>query len=549
MAAIKVLLVRGGGYHPFEAGAAILRQTFENAGMARCTLADRDTAFDGDLSGYDVVVLYAQGGKLTSKQEKNLCGFVRGGGGLVGFHCASDSYVENAEFMKMIGTHFVSHAPGTPPFEVEIANAEHPLADGLEPFTIVDEFYLLERKSDDLDVFLTAQWQGKPQPMAYTKSYGDGRVFYSANGHDERAFRNPGLQRLAVRALLWAAGRFKPIEEPIGVGLLGYGATFNMGKLHADLLTQAGGFEITAVCDLLPERRQKAEEELPGVVTYPNVHEMLKDNSVEMVVCILPHDVHAENVVHALRAGRHVVCEKPFCLSEKQAASMLDAARKSKVTLTVFQNRRWDHHYMAAKRIVESGMIGEVFETHLDFASYSHPGTWWRSDKKISGGVLFDWGAHVLDWMLHLIPHKVVGVSAYYQKRKWMMVTNEDHVRVVLRFANGAVANFANSSLYGCEPPGWRILGTEGGIHLPTIFDAEATVRTFAHGEPRVTKVPTGQDTWPSFYKLLRDHLHYGAPVPVRPESSARVIHIMDTAEKSAKVGRELPFADKYFGK
>ena len=129
MAAIKVLLVRGGGYHRFNPCAQILKQTYEHGGLAKCTLAERDTAFDQDLSGYDAVVLYTQGGTLTKSQERNLCRFVKAGGGLVGFHCASDSYVDNPEFMKMIGTHFVTHAPGTLIAAPERSGVSRPLVD------------------------------------------------------------------------------------------------------------------------------------------------------------------------------------------------------------------------------------------------------------------------------------------------------------------------------------------------------------------------------------------------------------------------------------
>jgi type 1 glutamine amidotransferase len=91
MAAIKVLLVKGGMWHPFDTCAALLKRTYEDGGLADCTVADRDTAFDQDLSDYDVVVLYTQGGRLTRRQEKNLCQFVHRGGGLIGFHCATRS--------------------------------------------------------------------------------------------------------------------------------------------------------------------------------------------------------------------------------------------------------------------------------------------------------------------------------------------------------------------------------------------------------------------------------------------------------------------------
>ncbi len=549
MSRLRVLVVKGGLWHPFDACAAILKRAYEDGGLATCTVAERDTAFDGDLDRYDVIALYTQGGTLSRRQEARLCGFVRSGGGLVGFHCASDSFLGNAEFIRMLGTRFLSHGPGTSKFGIEVSGGEHDLAEGLQKFDIVDEFYILGREAEPVDVFLTAQWQGEPAPMAYTRTYGEGRVFYTALGHDERAFRHPEFQRLAVRGLLWAAGRWRPMGEPIGVGLLGYGATFNMGKLHATQMQQAGGFELVAACDIDPARARAAEEDFPGIASYPSLDEMLKDDRVRMVVNITPHHVHAELVLAALRAGRHVVTEKPFCVSQRQADAMIAEARRSRLMLTVYQNRRWDRQFLTARRLVESGVVGEVFETQLDYAAYGHPGTWWRSDRRISGGLGFDWGAHVIDWMLHLIPRRVIAVSGYCQKRKWLMCTNEDHVRIVMRFDNGAAANFACSQLYAAKSPGWVILGTEGAIHFPTIFDKEATLTTYPHGVAQVTQVPCGEDEWPSFYRNVSEHLHHGMPLAVRPESSARAIGIVETAGKSSRARRELPFRDTYFGR
>ncbi|MBI3991488.1 MAG: ThuA domain-containing protein, partial [Candidatus Omnitrophica bacterium] len=474
----KVLLVTGGGFHPFDLCGSILKETYEHRGLAECTLVNRDEAFNKDISGYDAVAIYTQGGKLNPEQEKNLISFVKNGGGVVGFHCASDTFKDNAEYLSMIGSKFIGHGPGTPDFPVKVSSAAHPLSVRLPDFHITDEFYILEQQDKNLDIFLTSSWQGKQQPMAYTKEYGKGKVFYTALGHDERAFRNPSFKKLAIRGLLYVTKNWKKEGSHIGVGLLGYGGAFNMGKYHSDSMLLAGGFKPVAACDIDPSRLKQAQTEIPGIKIYSDLEKMLEDKNVDIVVVILPHNLHFNAAMKVMKAGKGAVIEKPFCIKSEEADELIEVSRENKVLLTVYQNRRWDHQFLTAKKLVETGAVGDVFETQIDIGVFGYPGNWWRSDKEIAGGLLYDWGSHCIDWMLHIIRDKVVSVSGYSQKRVWHMVTCEDHFRVIMRFRNGGVANFSNSTIYAIPNPGWRIIGTKGTIHFPTIFDEQADLYT-----------------------------------------------------------------------
>ena len=205
---LNVLIVQGGDAHPFEGCSKILKEVYEKGGLANCEITHRDIGFERNLDKYDVVVIYTEGGELTRRLEENICNFVSRGKGIVGLHCASDSFRKNEEYIKMLGSYLKSHHPGTPNFTVEVTQKDHPLARRMKNFNITDEFYILELK-DRVSVFLSAFSHSKQEPMAYTKSYGKGRVFYSANGHDERAFRNPYFKNLAIRGLLFASGRWK----------------------------------------------------------------------------------------------------------------------------------------------------------------------------------------------------------------------------------------------------------------------------------------------------------------------------------------------------
>ena len=134
---------------------------------------------------------------------------------------------------------------------------------------------------------------------------------------------------------------------------------------------------------------------------------MLAMPDLDLVVNILPHNLHAPMTLCAWKPGKHVVLEKPFCITV--ARSQRDDRRGTAegLMLSLFHNRRWDGDYLTIRDIIDRGLIGDIFHIECGQGNYGHPGFWWRSDKAISGGVMHDWGAHFLDWILNLVPSPV----------------------------------------------------------------------------------------------------------------------------------------------
>ncbi len=214
-----------------------------------------------------------------------------------------------------------------------------------------------------------------------------------------------------------------------------------MGLHHSNSINQVEGMQVVAVCDVDKKRTAQAEQDLPGIVAYNDVKDLLKDDGVDLCVVILPHNLHAKIAIECSRAGKHVVVEKPMCVTTKEATAMIEAAKKADKVLTVFHNRRHDGDFKALRDAVRSGIIGDVFHVEMFMGNHSRPGDWWRSDKEISGGAFFDWGAHCLDWLLHIIDQKLDYVTGHFHKLVWDHVTNEDQVEASIRFQGGAVAN------------------------------------------------------------------------------------------------------------
>lgn len=328
-------------------------------------------------------------------------------------------------------------------------------------------------------------------------------------------------------------------ERKVKAAVVGYGAAFNMGKSHAKWMNDTGRIETVAACDIDPPRMVAAAEDYPGIRTYLHIDDLLAKSDAELVVVITPHDSHADLAIKALNAGRSVVVEKPMCLSVAEATAMIEAAKRNNVTLTTFHNRRHDGDFKAIKEVLDKGTIGEVFHLEAFMGGFNKPRDWWRSDKAISGGCMYDWGAHFADWILNFIPEKMVSVTGFFHNRVWNEYTNEDQTQAIIRFESGATADLTISSIAHAGKPRFRILGTRGAIvdHWGGSFK----LTTEVDGIRVEGEVKYKESTWPLYYENLAAHLLDGAPLEVTPESSRRTIVIFETAEKSAKSGKTEP--------
>jgi predicted dehydrogenase len=326
--------------------------------------------------------------------------------------------------------------------------------------------------------------------------------------------------------------------KEVRCALIGYGGTFNMGKFHGEQINAVPGMRVTAACDVDAQRVKQAAEDFPGIETFTDVKALLKSPHVDLCVLILPHNLHAPVALQCLKAGKHVILEKPMCITTAEAKAMIDLARKRDLMLTVFHNRRHDGDFKALRQAIADGLLGEVFSIEMWDGGYGKPRTWWRSKKEISGGAFYDWGAHFLDWLLNIVPSPVVNVNGYFQKRVWRESSNEDHVQAVIRFANGTVANVQMSGIAHHSLPRWRVLGTQGAV---VSGDTGFDYYTEHEGVKVKGLLPYQKETWQNYYPNIGAHLLKGAELDVKPEEAARTIAIMEAAEKSSKTGKAEP--------
>jgi len=546
----KVLYIYGGAdYHPSGECGHLLQQLAAADGRFTVEMTASLDAFASlPESDYVAVVVYTTGydDGLTPARETGLLDYVRNGGGFVGIHGAAASFRNNSAYVEMLNGRF-RHHPEFHEFTVNIVDADHYLALRALDFAIEDELYLLEQFDPDrCTVVAHTQWQGQKAPMAFTRQYGDGRVAYLANGHSLRSWAHPEFRKLVLRAIAWSAGAEVP-SQTINCGILGYGGAFNMGRGHAGWINETPGMRTVAMCDVNPARVEAAKGELPDLLGYyTKLDDMLALPELDLVVNILPHSLHAPTTLRCLDAGRHVVTEKPFSVTLDEANAMVDKARGTGLMLSAFHNRRWDGDYLTIRNIIDRGLIGEIFQIESGQGNYRHPSFWWRSDPAVSGTNLHDWGAHVIDWMLNLIPDQVTQVMGDFQKRVWHSVGIEDHGRVIIRFENGATADYWNSSIAALTRPKWLILGTKGAIRAEWDSD-RLNVVSYASGVRLESSVAVTLPSYGStqYYRTVADHLLMGEELAVTPEQARRVIGVIDAAQRSWRAGASVaPTAD-----
>jgi len=338
----------------------------------------------------------------------------------------------------------------------------------------------------------------------------------------------------------------------IRCGIVGYGPVFNFGYAHGMWIGGVPELELAAVCDKDPARIAVAKRDFPHAATYTSLAEMLAKGGLDLVSVVVPHCLHKDVVVQCLEAGKRTIVDKPMAIRVAECDAMIDAAKKAGVTLAVFHNRRHDGNYRAIHRAVRSGAIGEVFRVDLWTGHFGPPGAGWRAQAAVCGGALYDWGAHAVDWVLHLIPSPVASVAGFAQKLLWHQVDIEDEARAVIRFENGAVADVCCSHIAAAGKPLWQILGTKGAIvdtgegslegYFPNyklIGPSAGSFRliTIEDGKRHETIVPYAPSDWVSYYADMARHLLDGAPVPVSGEEGRRVIAVLEGARRSSGLG------------
>ncbi|MGX7048641.1 dehydrogenase [Lactococcus piscium] len=241
--------------------------------------------------------------------------------------------------------------------------------------------------------------------------------------------------------------------------IIGYGG---MGSYHKKELMPSELVQVVGVYDIAQTAQDNARE--AGLKVYDSLERVLADETVEAVLIATPNDAHKTIAIAALHAGKHVICEKPVAMNVAELDDILAVAKETGNTFMVHQNRRWDPDFLVIRDLYQTGQIGDLFqiESRVHGAN-GIPGDW-REQAKHGGGMLLDWGVHLIDQLLWLIDSPIKQMSADFS----YILGNEvdDGFILYLTFENGIRALIEVGTTNYSQLPRWYVKGLNGAAKI-----------------------------------------------------------------------------------
>ena len=338
------------------------------------------------------------------------------------------------------------------------------------------------------------------------------------------------------------------------IAIIGYGG---IGSYHAKQLEQfsskGGELQLAGIYDIDSARMKIAQQN--GLCTYSSAEEIWRDKDISAVLIAVPNDVHAFYVEAAAAAKKNIICEKPTGLSLREAEEMYSSAEKAGVLFEVHQNRRWDDDFLTVKGIFGGNMIGNVYKIESRVTGANGiPGDW-RKKKAQGGGMMLDWGVHLIDQMLQMIPGKIESLYCEYSYIYGEEV--DDGCDLVVNFENGIKYRITVMTDCFRRLPRWQVYGTDG---TATVEDWDLTggiTRALERQDKNLIGVKAGNgftrtmaqrsadsveklslpvvhaDSF-AFYKNFVAAVKGKTEAAIRREEVLRVFRVMEAAARSA---------------
>jgi scyllo-inositol 2-dehydrogenase (NADP+) len=336
-------------------------------------------------------------------------------------------------------------------------------------------------------------------------------------------------------------------REPIKVGVIGLGrAGWN---IHVARLRGDERFKITAVCDLQEERLEEARAEF-GSATFTNYRDLLENADCELVVVASQSVDHGPQTIEFVGSGRHVIVEKPMAMGTEEASRMIEAAEAADRKLFVHQNYRYSADVRHIQDILQSGLLGRVFEIRIRVLSFARRNDW-QTLQKYGGGNLNNTCPHFIDAALLFLESPLQKLFTDIQ-----LTTDvgdaDDHAKILFKGENGRVIDLEVSTSCAFTEPKWTLLGTNGTLRSDgqtseikyfdpqelqslEVDEAPPGGRQYGNSEvlpwreetrSSVAEVPT--DFYDNVYAVLRED----AALEITPESVREVIRVIETAHR-----------------
>jgi len=342
-------------------------------------------------------------------------------------------------------------------------------------------------------------------------------------------------------------------QGAIGVGLVGYGLAG--AAFHAPLVQAEPRLRLHAV---VTSRAAQVRRDHPGVRVVASADQLLQDPEVELVVVAAPNTVHHQLAGAALRAGRHVVVDKPFVVTTAQADELIALARTEDRLLSVFQNRRWDNDFLTVKRCLAAGLLGQVSTYISRFDRFRPaPKGGWKEEALPGSGILYDLGSHLIDQALHLFGLPSTIMADVGTQRPG--VAADDYAHLVLGY--GALRVILHAGMVVRVPgPRFEVHGDRGSFVKHGLDPQEDALRSGGRpGDPGWGSEPPERNgllttevgglelrgrlagvpgTYQAYYAGMAYAIQGMGPVPVAAQEARATVMLIERALQSSREGR-----------
>ncbi|MHB1393658.1 MAG: Gfo/Idh/MocA family oxidoreductase [Clostridia bacterium] len=341
----------------------------------------------------------------------------------------------------------------------------------------------------------------------------------------------------------------------INVALIGFGLSGRV--FHAPIIASMPEFNLSKIYTTNPESIKTIKGLYPKTSIVSDVGEIMKDESIHLVVVASPNTSHFTTVKEAIISEKHIVVEKPFTVSSKDADNLIALSKKYGRTLSVYHNRRWDSDFLTVKKVVESKLLGNLVECEMHFDRFRNcvKENAWREECAPGSGVLYDLGSHLVDQAMVLfgLPDSITA-DIRTQRPEGKV---DDSFEIVMDYKGLKVTLKAGVLVRG-ELPKYVLLG-DMGSYIKYGMDVQAadlaggiipnvkrgwgkepeelygTINTTINGLNIVGKVESEIGDYREYYINIYRSIRKKETAAVSPVDARNVIRLLELANESGR--------------
>lgn len=332
-------------------------------------------------------------------------------------------------------------------------------------------------------------------------------------------------------------------KQPVRFGIVGFGAMAERG--HLPILGALDSIEVVGVCDPTPARRKAAEA--IGLPAYKDLKEYLSKSGAEATLIAAPSGLHGDLTVECLKAGHHVMVEKPMAMSLEGCDRMINAAREAGRVLSVFHNRRYDADYLAVKKILRSGQLGKIYSIDLRLNAWGSGASFgskdfrqkWRLEAGWGGGGMYDWGVHLLDQLGQLVTAPPKNVFAVTRSGVWSKDC-DDFARAIIEFEDETTGLVEVNYMSRYPLPRWQVIAEKGTLtNDPASW---SRLKVFWGDRDIEEHFPPKPGDPSAIYATFAQAVRGKGRAAISPESARRTMRLLDACLLSAREGHNVEF-------